>query len=142
IVTKSGSNATVGKLYAHVRDRRLNTANALSRTRLPMNQQLYGGSLGGPVLRNRTFYFGSIEQKRLDQTGIVTIQADAANAINARLRDAKYSGRGVTTGLYPNPVRATNVLSKLDHVVSGADQLSVRLSLYRVTARNSRGVGE
>ena len=34
----------------------------------------------------------------------------------------------------PIPVNSTNVLGKLDHQVSGEDQLSIRYSLYYITA--------
>ena len=47
----------------------------------------------------------------------------------------------VTTGIYPNPVHSLNVLGKVDHQFSGADQLSVRYALYDVTSDNARGVG-
>ena len=39
------------------------------------------------------------------------------------------------TGVYPNPVHSANVLGKLDHQVSGPDQLTVRYSLYHVDVR-------
>ena len=73
VVTKSGTNATHGTAYGFFRDDSLNAANALSGTTLPMGQQQYGGSLGGPIARNRTFYFTNFEQRLLDQTGLVTI---------------------------------------------------------------------
>ena len=47
----------------------------------------------------------------------------------------------MTTGIYPNPVHSSNVLGKIDHQFSGADQLSVRYALYDVTSDNARGVG-
>ena len=61
--------------------------------------------------------------------------------INARLAAVGYGGPPVATGLYPNPVDTTNVLVKIDHQVSGRDQLSIRYSLYDVGAENSRGAG-
>src|SRR4051794_34939435 len=85
VVTKSGTNAVHGTVYHFVRDDRLNARNALSGTTLPMNQQQFGGSLGGPLVRNRTFYFANVEQRRLDQTGLVTILPANVTAINGRL---------------------------------------------------------
>ena len=73
VVTKSGTNALHGTVYDFIRDDNFNAPNALSGTTLPMNQQQYGGSLGGPIVRNRTFYFSNFEQRLLDQTGLVTI---------------------------------------------------------------------
>jgi outer membrane receptor protein involved in Fe transport len=141
VVTKSGTNQVHGTAYDFVRDDALNGRNALSGTRLPMDQQQYGASLGGPVVRNRTFYFGNVEQRRLDQTGLVTIAPADVAAVNDRLAEAGYPGTPIGTGIYPNPLRSTTLLGKLDHQVSGADQVSVRYSLYRVSADHARGAG-
>jgi hypothetical protein len=43
--------------------------------------------------------------------------------------------------VYPNPVHSATLFGKIDHQVSGSDQLSVRYSLYHVTSDNSRGAG-
>ena len=83
MVTKSGTNAVHGTAYDFTRDDNFNGRNALSGTKLPMNQQQYGGSLGGPIARNRTFFFSNIEQRRLDQTGLVTILPQNPPIINA-----------------------------------------------------------
>jgi hypothetical protein len=141
IVTRSGTNARRGTAYGFFRDHALNGRNALTGTRLPMDQQQVGASLGGPVVRNRTFYFGNVERKLLDQTGVTTITPANVAAINARLTEVGYQGPPVATGIYPNPVRATNVLGKIDHQLSGADQLSVRYALYDVRSENARGAG-
>ena len=62
-------------------------------------------------------------------------------AINARLLQTGYQGQPVTTGLYPNPVHSANVLGKVDHQLSGADQLGFRYALYGVNSDNARGAG-
>jgi hypothetical protein len=141
VVTKSGTNHWRGTAYDFIRDDALNGANALSGRTLPMNQQQFGGSVGGPVVRNRTFFFSNVEERRLNQSGLVTIQPQDAAAINARLAEAGYPGAPVETGEYRNPIGSTIALGKLDHQVTGSDQLSVRYSLYRVTSDNSRGAG-
>src|SRR4029079_15289358 len=69
VVTKSGTNVLHGDLYDYVRDDRFNSKNALSGTRLPMSQQQCGGSTGGPVVRDRTFFFANVERRALDQSG-------------------------------------------------------------------------
>ena len=141
VVTKSGTNLLHGTAYDYVRDDRFNAENPLLRAKLPMNQHQYGGSVGGPVVPNRTFYFANVEQRRLDQTGLTTISDANASAINARLAAVGYGGPLVATGVYRNPVDTTNLLGKIDHQVSGRDQLSIRYSLYDVAAENSRGAG-
>jgi hypothetical protein len=141
VVTKSGTNAVHGTTYGFFRDDALNAANALSKTKLPMDQQQYGASLGGPVARNRTFYFTNVERRRLDQSGLVTIAPENVALINARLAQVGYAGSPVGTGVYANPVHSATALGKLDHLIRGSDQLSVRYSLYRVTSEHSRGAG-
>src|SRR6185503_7806015 len=92
VVTKSGTNAMHGTTYGFFRDDAFNAENALSKTKLPMDQQQYGASLGGPVARNRTFYFTNVEQRLLDQSGLVTIASGNVAAINARLAQVGYPG--------------------------------------------------
>ena len=110
----SGTNTTRGDLYFYLRDDAFNAANALSHTTLPMHQDQYGGSLGGPLARNRTFYFANAEQKRLDQSGLTTIAPASVEAINARLAAAGYPGASVSAGVFANPVNTSNVLVKVD----------------------------
>ena len=141
VVTKSGTNVAHGGVYSYFRDRALNARNALSGTKLPMSQKQYGASVGGPVVRNRTFYFANAEQRRLDQTGLTRISSENVAAINARLAAIRYPGSPISTGEYPNPVDSTNVLAKLDHQLSDRDQVGVRYAMYDVTSSNSRGAG-
>ncbi|MGE3510288.1 MAG: TonB-dependent receptor [Vicinamibacterales bacterium] len=141
VVTKSGTNVLRGTVYDYLRDDRFNAANALSGTKLPMNQSQYGASLGGPIRSDRTFYFANGEQRRLTQTGLVTIAQGNVGAVNARLAAAGYQAPLITTGVYPNPVDSTNFLAKVDHQVNARDQVSVRHSLYDVRSENSRGAG-
>ena len=141
VVTRSGTNVLHGTGYAFVRDDRLNAPNSLSGTRLPMDQWQYGGSLGGPVARNRTFYFANIEQRRLDQTGLTTISTPSTALINARLGAAGYQGPPVATGFYPNPTDSTNLMGKIDHEANAQGRFGVRVSLYDVSSQNARGAG-
>jgi hypothetical protein len=141
VVTRSGTNVLHGTGYSFVRDDSLNAPNSLSGTRLPMDQWQYGGSLGGPIARNRTFYFANIEQRRLDQTGLTTISTPSTALINARLAAAGYQGPPVATGTYPNPIDSTNVMGKIDHEANAQGRFGVRLGLYDVSSQNARGAG-
>lgn len=141
VVTKSGTNVARGDVYGYFRDDRFNAVNGLSGSKLPMSQQQYGASAGGPVTRDRTFYFANVEQRKLDQTGLTTISPSNLAAVTARLTATGYQGAPVTTGTYLNPVRTTNALAKVDHQFNGRDHFSVRYSLYDAAATNSRGAG-
>ncbi len=141
VVTRSGTNQLRGTAYGYFRDDALNADNALSGTTLPMSQQQFGASVGGPIRRGSTFYFVNAEQRLLDQTGFTTISPANTAIVNARLAAVGYPGQSVTTGNYPNPVDSLNLLGKIDHAFTGRDQLSVRYSLYDVASDNSRGAG-
>lgn len=140
IVTKSGNNSVRGTVYNFLRDDALNGKNALSGTKLPMHQSQYGGSLGGPLRRDRSFYFANLEHRVLDQNGLITVLPSNVDAVNAQLTAVNYRGPQIFTGLYPNPVHTTNVLAKVDHQ-AGRDQFNVRYSRYDVNATNARGAG-
>ena len=140
VVTRSGTNALHGSAYEFLRDDAFNAANPLLGRKLPMRQHQYGLSVGGPVVRDRTFFFANVEQRDLSQSGLTTISDASVATINARLAATGYPGAPVTTGVYPNPVDTTLGLAKLDHQ-AGSHQMSLRYNLYLVSADNSRGAG-
>jgi len=141
VVSKSGTNTLHGDLYFYFKNQRFNAANALAQIALPVTQSQYGVSLGGPIVRDRTFYFFNFEQRELNQSGLTTISPANVAAINARLVAIGYPGPQISTGIYPNPVHNSNVFGKVDHQFSRGDQASIRYSLYHVTSVNSRGAG-
>src|SRR5947209_13473901 len=130
MVTKSGANAVHGDIYAYLRNQRLNAANPLSHTNLPLTQAQYGASLGGPIVHDRTFYFANFEQRRFNQSGLVTIAPANVASINTRLAATGYEGAQISTGLFPSPVHNSNVFTKLDQQFNRNDLFSLRYSLY------------
>jgi hypothetical protein len=70
VITKSGGNQFHGSAFEYVRSDKLDapnyfdTAAGLPKSKLKQNQ--FGGSLGGPIAKNRAFFFGSYEGYRLD----------------------------------------------------------------------------
>ena len=72
IVTKSGTNAVHGSVFGYARDEALTAKDYFTKQanadEVPFNRQQFGGSMGGPILRNRLFYFGAVEQM-LEDTG-------------------------------------------------------------------------
>lgn len=66
MVTKSGTNAFHGTAFDFLRNNGLNANNFFSNRSgakiAPLHENQYGGSLGGPIIRNRTFFFGVFER--------------------------------------------------------------------------------
>ena len=77
ILTKSGTNQFHGSLYEFFRNDVTEARNYFARTSvLPhkpeLRQNQFGGSIGGPILRNKTFFFADLEEfRQVDATGTV-----------------------------------------------------------------------
>jgi hypothetical protein len=74
IVTKGGSNEFHGEVFDFFRNDALDAndyfANTLSNPKVPLRMNQFGANLGGPLLRNRLFFFGSYEGIRQRTTQI------------------------------------------------------------------------
>jgi hypothetical protein len=87
VVTKSGSNALHGALFEYYRNDALDAPNYFDKLgglpKSKLNQHQFGGSLGGPLMRDRAFFFGSVEAYRLD-AGLNFVEAVPSDAAWAR----------------------------------------------------------
>ena len=63
-VTKAGTNSLHGNVFEFVRDHRFNAKNAFATTDDGLSRHQFGGTLGGPVRRNRMFFFGALQLTR------------------------------------------------------------------------------
>ena len=66
VATKSGANRFSGSLFEFVRDERFDAHNFFDDRSLPvppLDQHQYGGSFGGPIVPDRTFFFVSYERQ-------------------------------------------------------------------------------
>jgi hypothetical protein len=141
IVTRSGTNDFKGRVYGFLRDRRLDARGPLSPSKDPLTQAQYGATFGGPVQRDRTFFFSNFERSRLASAVAVTVTPEAAAAVNARLDRVGFKGARVATGLAPTGFDSTNFLFRLDRQAGESGQLAARYNLYDVTSPNARNVG-
>jgi hypothetical protein len=62
--TMSGTNAFRGRVWEYHRDAALNARNFFAAERSPQVFNQFGANVGGPVIKNRTFFFGSYEGTR------------------------------------------------------------------------------
>jgi hypothetical protein len=68
--TKSGSDQYHGTLFEFVRDDAFDARNFFARTTEELKRNQFGGTLGGPIMRHRTFFFASYEGMR-ERQGLV-----------------------------------------------------------------------
>ena len=141
IVTQSGTNTLRGGVYGFFRNERFDSDNALTHTKLPLDQKQYGSSLGGPLIRDRTFFFANVEQSQQGSEGVITISPANVAAINSRLDQIGYRGERIATGPFETTLDSTNVFVRADHAVTAADQLTLRLNTYDITSDNARSTG-
>jgi len=141
IVTQSGTNVLRGDVYGFLRNQRFDAPNALTHTTLPLTQQQDGVTLGGPLVRERAFFFANAEGLRQRTEGVITINAANVAAINARLDAVGYAGPRITTGSFGTTLDTSNVFARADDMVTPSDSLTLRLNTYDVTSDNARSVG-
>ena len=141
IVTQSGTNSWRGRAYGFLRNQRLDARNPLAPRKDLLTQTQYGGSVGGPLLRNRTFLFSNFEQTRRNDSLVITISPANVAAINDQLNQINFAGPRIETGIVPGGLDSTNLFARVDHQLNNSHQLSVRYSVYDFSALNSRTVG-
>jgi hypothetical protein len=73
-VTKSGTNQFHGTLFEFLRNEKLNARNFFANAVPPFKRNQFGATLGGPILKNKTFFFFSWQR---------TLQRSAAGALTA-----------------------------------------------------------
>jgi hypothetical protein len=141
-VTRSGTNAFHGTLFGFLQNESLVGTDAAGRRPAHFTSASYGGTLGGPIIRDRLHFFGAAELKGrttpyagplVGVTPNVGISADSATRFIALLRG--YGLAPGTTGAYTTRNEGTNVFGKLSAPTgrSGQAEWSVNYAKGEVT---------
>ena len=95
VVTKSGTNALHGDLFEFLRNTDLDARNYFSPTRGEFDQNQFGGTIGGPIRKNKVFFFADYQGTRSTQgidTGEIPVpssQDRAGNLAKWRVRSSR-----------------------------------------------------
>ncbi|HLQ77743.1 MAG TPA: TonB-dependent receptor, partial [Terriglobia bacterium] len=85
VVTKSGSSSFHGNAFEFVRNTALDSRNFFASERAVFRQNQFGGTLGGPVIKEKIFFFGDYQGTRTKQgldTGLIPVPSDAQRSGN------------------------------------------------------------
>ncbi len=109
----SGTNTFHGRLYEYFQNRNLNAASGIAGGKIPnpkYDNNRYGGQLGGPILKNKLFFFANFERNTIGQNasgyvcvpspaGIATINSLASSFSATNLQQyLKYTPAATATG--------------------------------------------
>src|SRR5438552_6407900 len=80
LVTKSGTNEIHGDLFEFVRNGIFNARNAFATKRDTIKRNQFGGTIGGPIMKNKLFLFGAYQGTtiRQDPTSLIATVPTAA----------------------------------------------------------------
>ena len=129
IITKSGTNTLHGSLYGYLENGAMNARSMLQPAPLPntLRQGQYGGTLGGPIRKDKTFFFANYEGQR---RGEIPVQSPELTNNLALINAAK-----AILGIDPENVGALKTadsdrgLIKIDQRISGANSLTLRYNV-------------
>ena len=99
VVTKSGGNEFHGDAFEFLRNTNLDARNYFSPTRGTFDQNQFGGTLGGPIRKNKLFFFADYQGTRSSQgvdTGRIPVPSQSDRT--GDLSDMASSLTGVVTG--------------------------------------------
>ena len=115
VVTKSGGNRFHGSLFEFLRNTDLDAHGFFSPERSAFQQNQYGGTFGGPLKKDKLFFFGDYQGQRTVQgieTGVVSVLSPANRA--GDFSDLAGSLTGILNGTY----LAQTLSQRLGHPVT------------------------
>src|SRR5262249_10910075 len=157
-VTRSGTNNLSGSAFEFGRNSRFDSRTYFDDPNQPippLKRNQFGGTLGGPILRDKTFFFASYEGLRQTQ-GLTTIanvpSAATRNRADLSAATAPYllmypEANGAVTGAtgqyiqqVVNPTKENLAVGKIDHNLSPAHALSFKYSYDRAQVDQGQSI--
>ncbi len=105
--TKSGTNSFHGSAFEFYRDSFLNTKNYFQTSAPKIHQNQYGGTIGGPILKNKLFFFYSLQNTRAAQPQALNNPTVYTAAQLAGSWNEPVSKANPTGGLSSKPIPGT-----------------------------------
>jgi hypothetical protein len=93
VISKSGSNRLLGSVFEYKRDDALDAASKYDGQKQALTLDQFGGSIGGPLVQNKTFFFASFEGLR-QKTGLSFTEAVPSDEARRRILAGEPVGSG------------------------------------------------
>ena len=105
--TKSGTNQFRGQIWEYHRNAAMNARNFFAAERAPQVFNQYGGSFGGPIIKRKTFFFGSYESTKnaVARAYSVIVETPELRNYVAQTRPNSIANRLFQNYAAPTPVR-------------------------------------
>jgi len=123
IATKSGTNRYHGGLFWFVRNNDLNASDWFSRQVDPLKRNQFGGYAGGPILKDKLFFFGNYQGTRQ----VAASTSNNTYVPTLAMLDGDFSGLASTAGV-------TNLIGPFRTVDGVANQLDTSLATLNAAA--------
>jgi hypothetical protein len=135
VVNRSGSNQLHGSGYYYHEDGALNSRNFFAPEKPKWLSHVFGSTLGGPIMRNRTFFFVGYDGLRNTTAVSSAVTVPSANSLasaRAVLAAKRITENGLSTSLlnlFPSPNRTANFNNLLLNTptVTNWDQVNARI---------------
>jgi outer membrane receptor protein involved in Fe transport len=102
IITRSGSNAFHGALWEFLRNDAMDSSDYFTRSVQPLKQNQFGATFGGPIIKDKTFFFAYYEGFRNRQGESVPATVPSAAERQGNFAEECTAGFNQTTGLCNN----------------------------------------
>jgi hypothetical protein len=138
VVTKSGTNTLHGSFFANFQDEKLRARSFFEKppgsgvsviAKPPFSRQEIGGSIGGPIVADKLFYFGALERFRERQNNLV--RPSALPELQA------IPGAQVVTAI-PTPYDDWLLTTKVDHRLRDDTSIFYRFSYQKNSSPNDQ----
>ncbi len=146
VVTRSGGNQWHGSVFDYYRDGRLGARYPMIGGKPPNRQEQFGFTLGGPIKRNRAFFFAGFDQHIFHIPAVVQF-ANGATAVVPQTTDYEASDQALVMaaaaslsqlgGQFRSALVGNAAFGKLDFVLTPRHHLSARLSTSRYWGENN-----
>ncbi|MBC7796539.1 MAG: TonB-dependent receptor [Pyrinomonadaceae bacterium] len=141
VITKSGTNQFNGGAFEFYRDKSLNAntpiLTAQNRPRPPFRINQFGGRIGGPIVKDRAFFFFTYDGQRSNVPNVI----DAPNFFAASTPQAARDLLSPRLNTYQTGRTQDVYLLKGDFNINAANQLSVRFNQQNFTGVNNENSG-